>query len=217
MGSVALFLWAKYRRSSSLGEWLPDCFFALKIAVFVCTVIESGYVAAYYTVAYLALFLTVAQGEDRTPNKVIQLNTGNFSQTVLDKDSNTEWLVEFYATWAPSCAPFTETYNKLSNTYTTDTFKFAKIDVGRYQSVAKQFDVSTSPLNNRELPTLILFRRGEPVSNQRMPVKTKDGRLHERYVLFTESNVKAFFKLENKLANQRKRRRRKDAKQAASN
>lgn len=64
-------------------------------------------------------------------------------------------LVDFYATWCGPCqmmAPILEQVNqKLSN-----RLQIVKIDTDKYPEIASQFNIAA-------LPTLVLFREGQPV------------------------------------------------------
>mmetsp|Transcript_4569 Transcript_4569/g.9152 ORF Transcript_4569/g.9152 Transcript_4569/m.9152 type:complete len:174 (-) Transcript_4569:333-854(-) len=145
------------------------------------------------------MFFMVHQREDTGPSKVTPLNTGNFSTVEEDRDA--VWIVEFYTTWAKNCIPFSATFNRLSNKYGSDKIKFGKVDIGRFRTLATRYHINTSAVSNNELPTLILFEKGEPAPNQRLPVMKPDGSLHEQYVLLSEENLVKFFKLEDRKAN----------------
>jgi len=194
-GSCLVALYVKYWKSNSLAEFFPTFFMYSKVAILICTAVQSKTICAWYAVTFLVLFFVLHQGEDKTPNKVVHLNTGNFGSVEDDREST--WLVQFYTTWA-NAAGFSSTFNALSNKYGSKRLKFGKVDIGRFRTLAKKFNISLSAVMNNELPTLILFEKGNEVKNQRLPVKGKDGKLKENYVILTKENLIKYFKLEER-------------------
>ena len=77
------------------------------------------------------------------------------SFTELLNSSPLPVLVDFYATWCGPCqmmAPILEQVNqKLSN-----RLQIVKIDTDKYPEIASQFNIAA-------LPTLVLFREGQPI------------------------------------------------------
>eukprot|EP00466_Bigelowiella_natans_P004718 jgi/Bigna1/88032/estExt_fgenesh1_pg.C_270109 len=143
-GSCLVALYVKYWKSNSLAEFFPTFFMYSKVAILICTAVQSKTICAWYA------------GEDKTPNKVVHLNTGNFGSVEDDREST--WLVQFYTTWA-NAAGFSSTFNALSNKYGSKRLKFGKVDIGRFRTLAKKFNISLSAVMNNELPTLILFEK----------------------------------------------------------
>mmetsp|Transcript_24326 Transcript_24326/g.36497 ORF Transcript_24326/g.36497 Transcript_24326/m.36497 type:complete len:273 (-) Transcript_24326:242-1060(-) len=201
-GVLAMAGFVKYRRSSSLAEFFSSIFMYAKTAILICTYVEDYRITLWYGLAILVLFFTLHQKEDKSSCEVTDLNTGNFS--VVEEDSEEAWLVEFYTTWAANCLPFTYTFNDLSRRYGKGKLKFGKVDIGRFTSLAKKFKISTEAVRNNELPTLILFEKGKPVPFMRLPRKTPDGELDENFVLLTKANIINFFRLDERLSNEKK-------------
>jgi len=199
LAMLVVSLYTKWRRSNSIPEFLPMLFMHCKIGILICTWVSDYRFTGWYALAFFVMFFVLHQREDTGPSKVVSLSMGEF-QTVTE-DCDAVWLVEFYTTWAKNCIPFSATWNRLSIQYGSDKIKFAKVDVGRFQSLAKIYKINTSAYGNHELPTLILFEKGEPAPNQRLPVIKPDGSVNEQYVLLTEDNLKKFFKLENRKEN----------------
>ncbi|GAB5358452.1 hypothetical protein AAMO2058_000458800 [Amorphochlora amoebiformis] len=204
-GVMVLGSWVKYRRANSWQEFAPSIFMYSKVVIFLCCMVANKTYAAWYAVIFLVLFFALHESEDKSPNNVVALNTANFYEVEGDMDAI--WLVEFYTTWAKHCIPFTKIFNRLSNKYGSDKIKFAKVDIGRFKSLATKFNISLNVFNNNELPTIILFHKGKPVPNQRLPVVKKDGSLNERFVLLTEENVEKYFGLAWRTAEHKKQSR----------
>lgn len=73
----------------------------------------------------------------------------------LLSDSDVPVLVDFYATWCGPCqmmAPILEQVNKQLK----DRLQVVKIDTDKYPELASQYHIYA-------LPTLVLFKNGEPV------------------------------------------------------
>lgn len=73
-------------------------------------------------------------------------------------DSKTPVLVDFYADWCAPCKALAPTLKQLKE-QVGDRLKIVKIDVDRNNTVAGRYQV-------RGVPTLILFREGQPVWRQ---------------------------------------------------
>lgn len=110
----------------------------------------------------------------------------------LNKDKRIVWLIEFHAVWNPSCVNFAPIFSQISHEYNLPNLKFGKIDVGRSPDAGKKYHVSDSSLS-KQLPTLLLFRGGKPVT--RRPTVDANGKLQKFF--FSEDNVKAAFDLNN--------------------
>ncbi len=80
-------------------------------------------------------------------------NEKEFNETI-----NSEYaLVDFFATWCGPCkmmGPVLE--NVASN---RDNIKIAKVDVDKFESIAKEYGVMS-------IPTLILFKKGQVVDKK---------------------------------------------------
>ncbi|EAW34990.1 thioredoxin [Lyngbya sp. PCC 8106] len=64
-------------------------------------------------------------------------------------------LVDFYATWCGPChmmAPILEEVNQQMN----QQIKIVKIDTDKYPQIASQYGIEA-------LPTLVLFKKGQPI------------------------------------------------------
>ena len=64
-------------------------------------------------------------------------------------------LVDFYATWCGPCQMMSPILEQL-NTQLSGQIKVVKIDTDRYSQLASQYQIHA-------LPTLVLFKNGQPV------------------------------------------------------
>ena len=92
---------------------------------------------------------------------VITINNNNFSQEVLNSDKTV--LVDFFATWCGPCKMLTPIVHELADEH--PEIKVCKIDVDQEQELARQFQVMS-------IPTLIVFKNGQPV-NKSLGLKSK--------------------------------------------
>lgn len=92
---------------------------------------------------------------------VITINNNNFSQEVLNSDKTV--LVDFFATWCGPCKMLSPIVDELAGEH--PEIKVCKIDVDQEQELARQFQVMS-------IPTLIVFKNGQPV-NKSLGLKSK--------------------------------------------
>jgi thioredoxin 1 len=77
---------------------------------------------------------------------VLDLNTENFEDTVLNNDFV---LIDFWAPWCGPCRGFAPVYEAASEKHTD--IVFAKVNTEEEQALAAHFQV-------RSIPTLVIFR-----------------------------------------------------------
>ena len=84
---------------------------------------------------------------------VTEVTDSNFSDTVGGSDKL--FLIDFWATWCAPCRAIAPTVEALANDM-GDVVSVGKLDIDHNQQTAMKFGV-------RSIPTLILFKGGEPV------------------------------------------------------
>ena len=85
----------------------------------------------------------------------IPVDDANFDQTVLQADVPV--LVDFWATWCAPCRMVAPVIDELATEY-EGKVNFAKLDVDQNPKTASKYSVMS-------IPTLIIFKKGEPVSH----------------------------------------------------
>ena len=88
-------------------------------------------------------------------SKPVEVNDSNFDQMVLKSDMPV--LVDFWATWCGPCRMVAPLVEELANEY-EGKINFAKVDVDQNAKTAGRYGI-------RSIPTLLLFKKGEPVTN----------------------------------------------------
>lgn len=83
----------------------------------------------------------------------VHVTDGTFEQEVVNSESPV--LVDFWAEWCAPCKMIAPVLEQIASEQ-GDNLKIAKMDVDVNQVVAQQFGVMS-------IPTLILFKGGEPV------------------------------------------------------
>lgn len=83
---------------------------------------------------------------------MIILNETNFEAEALKSEQPV--LVDFFATWCPPCRKLAPIVEEIAEDY-AGRVKVAKLNIDEARSVAIKYGVSS-------IPTLILFKNGEP-------------------------------------------------------
>lgn len=83
---------------------------------------------------------------------MIILNETNFEVEALKSEQPV--LVDFFATWCPPCRKLAPIVEEIAEDY-AGRVKVAKLNIDEARSVAIKYGVSS-------IPTLILFKNGEP-------------------------------------------------------
>ena len=84
---------------------------------------------------------------------MISLNETNFEVEALRSEQPV--LVDFFATWCPPCRKLAPIVEEIAEDY-AGRVKVAKLNIDEARSVAIKYGVSS-------IPTLILFKNGEPI------------------------------------------------------
>merc|ERR1711924_296933 len=96
-------------------------------------------------ILYCVMFLTLKPPVYDGPDDVTNLNPQTFKTKVLDAEKNKSWLVFFYADWCENCHYYQPMFADLSMRYARKNLSFGKIDVGRYQDIADDFQLIPHP------------------------------------------------------------------------
>lgn len=88
-------------------------------------------------------------------SKPVNVDDSNFDQTVLQ--ARMPVLVDFWATWCGPCRMVAPVVEELADEY-EGKISFAKMDVD-------QNPKTTAKYNIMSIPTLIVFKNGEPASH----------------------------------------------------
>ncbi len=88
-------------------------------------------------------------------NKPITIDDSNFDQTVLQ--SKTPVLVDFWATWCRPCLMVAPILDELAEEY-NGRIIIARVDVDQNPKTAARYSIMS-------IPTLLIFKKGEPISN----------------------------------------------------
>ncbi len=86
---------------------------------------------------------------------IIEVTAENYQSTVIEQSRQVPVLVDFWASWCQPCQMLMPVLAKLADDY-QGKFILAKINTEEQQALAAQFGI-------RSIPTVKLFRNGEPV------------------------------------------------------
>ena len=88
-------------------------------------------------------------------SKPIVVDDGNFEQAVLQ--SETPVLVDFWAAWCRPCLMVAPILDELAEEY-SGRVSIARLDIDQNPKTAAQYQIMA-------IPTMLLFKKGKPVSN----------------------------------------------------
>ncbi|XP_055342799.1 thioredoxin-related transmembrane protein 2 homolog [Paramacrobiotus metropolitanus] len=95
------------------------------------------------------------------PQKIEYFSGLENMEKTIREDTRSTWLVCFYTTWSMKCIDMAPVFAEISGKYWLPNFRFGKIDVGRYSEVAQKYRIGTGAWT-RQLPTIMLFKDGQP-------------------------------------------------------
>jgi len=88
-------------------------------------------------------------------DKPIPIDDSNFDQTVLQAE--TPVLVDFWASWCRPCLMVAPILDELADEY-SGRITIARLDVDQNLKTAVRYGITS-------IPTLLIFKNGEPVSH----------------------------------------------------
>ena len=88
-------------------------------------------------------------------SKPVPVNDSDFDQIVLQ--ANKPVLVDLWATWCAPCHMVAPILDELAEEY-SDKVDFVKVDIDQNPKTAARYSVMS-------IPTLLIFKNGEPVSH----------------------------------------------------
>ena len=88
-------------------------------------------------------------------SKPITVDDSNFDQLVLQ--AKTPVMVDFWAAWCGPCRMVAPVVEELAKEY-EGKVSFAKVDVDQNPKTASKYGIMS-------IPTLLIFKKGEPISN----------------------------------------------------
>ncbi|MDI6815143.1 MAG: thioredoxin [Dehalococcoidales bacterium] len=88
-------------------------------------------------------------------NKPIAIDDSSFDQIVLQAE--TPVLVDFWAAWCAPCRMVAPIVDELAEEY-SGRITFTKVDVDQNPKTAARYGIMS-------IPTLLIFKKGEPVSH----------------------------------------------------
>ena len=88
-------------------------------------------------------------------SKPFSVDDSNFGQIVLEAEKPV--LVDFWATWCRPCIMVAPILDELAEEY-SNRISFAKMDIDQNPKTAARYGIMS-------IPTLLIFKNGEPVSH----------------------------------------------------
>jgi len=195
--SLGVLLAIKGVRTLTLDSFISDFFMYTKSVILMTSMYLDIRLFVWYLILMTILFLMVPQPFYEGPEDITYLTPATYDELVVagkmeGADKKARWLVEFYATWSPPCVHLEPIFAQLSVKYASSKLQFAKMDLGRWPRIAKEFNIHTGG-SSKQLPTLIMFENGKEIG--RIPHVFADGSVAKgRY---RKTDIIKAFDLEN--------------------
>jgi thiol-disulfide isomerase/thioredoxin len=164
----------KFLRRQSLDGYFTDVFFFCKSVLAMLTWYIDYRWSILYIFIYICTTIAFPQPFYKGKMRMEELNPETFEEFVEgEKDATVTWIVELYAHWSPQCLYLEPVIAEISNQYSSNTLKFAKVDVSRWPSIAKKYKVNLNGFQD-QLPTILRFCKGK--EDGRIPQISEDGK-----------------------------------------
>eukprot|EP00959_Pyramimonas_sp_CCMP1952_P362249 7586751-Pyramimonas_sp.AAC.1 len=159
--SLTILLVVKSVRSLTVDAFVSDFFMFGKSTILMLTFFMDVRLFSWYLILFAILFLMVPQPFYEGPEAITYLTPAMYDELVVGQavqkageKKGPKWLVEFYTSWSPPCVHLEPIFAQLSVKYSSENLQFAKMDLGRWPRIAKEFNISISG-TSKQLPTLI--------------------------------------------------------------
>lgn len=190
---IVIMIRSRKTGSVTMVNYLSSSFIYTKVA----NAILWAYSDFRYGLGFLAVCILIGslftEPTYKGPEQITYFRSIQAFDDELQRDKHVNWLICFYTMWNPSCVNFAPIFAELSNEYALDNLRFGKVDIGRFSDLALKYRISTSSFS-KQLPTVILFQKGNEVLRHPMIIDSK-GRVQKFF--FSADNVRAAFNLNN--------------------
>jgi len=181
--SLGILVLVKSVRTLTVDAFVSDVFMYGKSTILLMTFFMDIRLFSWYLILFGILFLMIPQPFYEGPEDIEYLTPSTYDDLVAGTSQNAtktrkpgekqpKWLVEFYASWSPPCIHMEPIFAQLSVKYSSENLQFAKMDLGRWPRIAKEFNINIGG-TTKQLPTLIMFEAGKEVG--RIPHIFADG------------------------------------------
>ena len=171
IGTVCILLAARYFKAHSIDEFILNVFKYLKISFLILLGLMNVWVCAWYGFILLVIWVMLPIPLYDGPSKFVDFRSvSDFVSKVMESDIH--WVIVFYADWHETCITTMPLWADLSLKYSTNHFKFGRVEVDRLPSIAEKCFIDTSGIS-RQLPSLIVYKKG--VEYKRFPVINEQG------------------------------------------
>ncbi|XP_023338958.1 thioredoxin-related transmembrane protein 2 homolog [Eurytemora carolleeae] len=196
---VVIMIRSRKTGSVTMISYMSSGFMYAKVANLILFFLADPRLGLVYLICFLLQGMLLPEPTYKGPESIVYFR-GNSIHEELMRDTKVTWLICFYAVWSPACINFQHIFSKLSASYSTQTLKFGKVDVGRFADLAAEFHINASSLS-RQLPTVILFQEGKEVG--RVP-PIINGKVSKFF--FKEEDMVSAFDLNNLYAKSKEKK-----------
>ena len=90
-----------------------------------------------------------------TPDKIVHINSINYYNKLVNKNSERIIIIDFWADWCGPCIDFAPTFKKLQQEYAKE-FVFAKVNVDKNEDMCRKFKIEA-------VPTIFFIKKDEVI------------------------------------------------------
>ena len=146
-----------------LESWLGYFVFGVKVLhVILCGLMFQFNVT--YSICYAVILIIVHFGVE-PPFFEVSYRVATLTNYLLKPyiEEVPECMVLFYTTWEGRCISVMPVFSEISEKYTSQNLLFARFDIGKHPEMEKEYKISATNGNLRQIPTIIHFKEGKEV------------------------------------------------------
>ncbi|KAL5729053.1 hypothetical protein ACHQM5_002057 [Ranunculus cassubicifolius] len=192
--AFSVLLVVKLVKEESWEGFISETLFFAKGFLILISLVLDYHLALCYVVGFLVIYALTQQPPCQELGNSSKLTPLQLEVILTEGSTSKLWLVEFRASWSPTCIRTSQFVSDLSITYSNKSLSFGIVDLGLFPNVAEKFGISLG-VSMGQLPTYMLFENGTDIA--RYPEVESEAKLYHPSV--TKKLLSRHFELDRRL------------------